>query len=88
MRNCTSQENGHFTVAKAARISWIVLVAYKNVAKIENDVTFSSISTYTIFSYKSVNNKNIAFYLKFRIFGISGLHVYDSEPVQRSIQKI
>ena len=30
--NYIGQENGHVTAAKVARVSWIVLVAYKNVA--------------------------------------------------------
>ena len=54
--NYIGQENGHVTAAKAAHVSWIVLVAYKNVAKVEDDVTFLSISTYASFSYKSINN--------------------------------
>ena len=56
MWNFIEQENGHVTAANAARISLIILVAYKNVAKVENDVTFLSISTYASFIYKSIDN--------------------------------
>ena len=61
VRTYIGQENGHVTAAKAAHVSWIVLVAYKNVVKVENDATFLSIGTYTSFSYKSINNESGVF---------------------------